>query len=114
MKKLNALIATTAITSLCLINSAIARPPSVEHHLERLNQQLQLSTEQSEQVRQILATGKTEHDELLSSYGVDTNLRQQLHDLRQSNREEIESVLTQAQLEKFQSLGKRKHHKPNH
>ena len=104
-------IGTTGLlaTAICLIALSLAplaahargrgrHEPAPERVVERLSEQLDLSDEQAEQVRQILDRRFEERRELRDSH------RQEMEEFRAQTEGEIAEVLTAEQLEEMRRL----------
>ena len=107
---MKSLIATLVLLSL-VSTTALAKPPSPEKRLAHLTEALELSTEQQQQVEQILADETVQRDALAEKYGVDEDFHTQMKALHQQAAGEIEAVLTDEQRDEFEAM--RKQHQKN-
>lgn len=87
------LIKTVALATLLACQTAFAQPDDGER-LEHLKQKLQLTAEQTEQVKKILADTEPQRKAL----------REQMKALRQQVRERVKAVLNKEQQEKLAKM----------
>jgi hypothetical protein len=104
MKFLRATIVLLALFS----SFTNARPPSPEQHLVRLSEQLNLSSDQQQQIEQILQQEQSQRSDLAAQYGIDENFHKQMRQLHQQSAADIETVLNDEQLQKFQAMRKQR------
>ena len=104
MKFLRATIVLLALFS----SFTNARPPSPEQHLVRLSEQLNLSSDQQQQIEQILQQEQSQRSDLAAQYGIDEKFHKQMRQLHQQSAADIETVLNDEQLQKFQAMRKQR------
>jgi Spy/CpxP family protein refolding chaperone len=82
----------------------------LETRLLRMSENLELSVEQQENLREIMEDGDERRQEIMSEYDVDAEtmraFSRKMHELRNSFDDRLSEVLTAKQMETFQSIRK--------
>ena len=91
--------------------AAFAGHPMMGEVLQRLTQELELSTDQVSQVEAIFNDARTQREAIQSSYTLAQRdqARQEMMAVRESARHQIEAVLTPEQLAEFEELRAERH-----
>lgn len=84
---------------------------SIDKRVEKMTQKLDLTDEQASQVRSILEGKKEAFTKIREQNLERDQKRAQMHELRQSTRQEIARVLNDEQKAKMKKFKKRRHHK---
>ncbi len=89
------------------------------HHIEMLQERLNLSEDQAEQIRAIMQTGREEHQEIAARYGIDMRdrdarknldpekkqqMREEMRQLRDGHQSKIAAVLNEEQLAEWKTI----------
>ncbi len=86
------------------IATAQFRAPSIDQQLEKLQEQLTLTTEQSNQIKVILDSNRNQMEELRQESGRNSATREKMMDLRNELNNQIMAMLDEEQQQKFQEM----------